>query len=386
MNLEDYLLFFAVWLGHSALWLVGLNLVYSRPFHRRTLHLAQLAVAVIVFGFPFLIAATIGFSFAPLRTNGASPEWLPLALYFALCLAMSCCAIPIATAIRLLRPVPPQLASRRQTLIDIARELGEKPVGDGKYRWLVHVPGNQCFQIEFTELTLRLPALPAAWDGLTILQLSDLHLTGTPDRRFYECAIDHAMAPGAPDILAVTGDLLDTDTHHRWLLPLFSKVKWNEAAFAILGNHDFWRHPKRIRRRLAKLGMTVLGNGWSAVEVRGEKLIAIGHEGPWFRGEPDLSQNPGDGFRLLLSHTPDNIGWARRHRVDLMLSGHNHGGQIRLPLFGSLFVPSRYSRRYDCGLFWKPPTLLYVNRGLAGKEPIRVNCRPEITRFVLRKG
>jgi predicted MPP superfamily phosphohydrolase len=91
-------------------------------------------------------------------------------------------------------------------------------------------------------------------------------------------------------------------------------------------------------------------------------------------------------FRLCLSHTPDNIRWAQRHGVDLMLSGHNHGGQIRLPLFGSLFVPSRYSRRFDCGLFWQPPTLLYVSRGLAGKEPLRYNCRPEITRLVLRKG
>jgi uncharacterized protein len=386
MNLEDYLLFFAVWVGHSALWLVALNVIYSRPFHRRTLKLAQLAVAALVFGFPLAVWATIGLDFAPLRARVVSFPWLPLQVYFALCLAMSCWVIPIATVIRLLRPIPVQLVSRLNEVMDTARELGERPTGDGKYCWLAQIPGNQCFQVEFSELTLRLPGLPPGWDGLTILQLSDLHLTGTPDRRFYERVIDRAMSDGTPDIVAITGDLIDTERHHRWLLPLLSKLDWSEAAFAILGNHDYWYRPDRIRRRLAKMGISVLGNGWTAAEVRGQRLVAIGHEGPWFPGEPDLTNCPGEGFRLLLSHTPDNIGWARRNGVQLMLSGHNHGGQIRLPVFGSLFVPSRYSRRYDCGLFWKPPTLLYVNRGLGGKEPLRFNCRPEVTRLILRNG
>jgi predicted MPP superfamily phosphohydrolase len=67
-----------------------------------------------------------------------------------------------------------------------------------------------------------------------------------------------------------------------------------------------------------------------------------------------------------------------------MLSGHNHGGQIRLPIFGSLFVPSRYSRRYDMGTFHEPPTVLHVNRGLSGKEAIRFRCRPQVSRIQLR--
>jgi predicted MPP superfamily phosphohydrolase len=67
-----------------------------------------------------------------------------------------------------------------------------------------------------------------------------------------------------------------------------------------------------------------------------------------------------------------------------MLAGHNHGGQIRLPGIGSIFVPSRYSRKYDCGIFHEPPTLLHVSRGLSGQQPLRYNCRPEVTRIVLR--
>jgi hypothetical protein len=92
------------------------------------------------------------------------------------------------------------------------------------------------------------------------------------------------------------------------------------------------------------------------------------------------------GFRLCLSHTPDNIVWARKNEIDLMLSGHVHGGQIRLPLVGSIFVPSRYGRRYDCGTFDEPPTVMHVSRGLAGQHPLRINCRPEVTWLELKKG
>ena len=123
--------------------------------------------------------------------------------------------------------------------------------------------------------------------------------------------------------------------------------------------------------------MHVPSNTWQQIEVRGEPLVVIGHEGPWLRPEPDLSACPREPFRLCLSHTPDNIRWARRAGVDLMLSGHVHGGQVRFPLFGSVLVPSRYGRRYDCGVFDEPPTLLHVSRGLSGDHPLRYLCRPE---------
>ena len=130
--------------------------------------------------------------------------------------------------------------------------------------------------------------------------------------------------------------------------------------------------------------MKVVGNTVEQIEVRGLPLLVIGNESPWFRPAPDLAKCPDGPFRLCLSHTPDNLPWARRNGIDLMLAGHNHGGQIRLPLIGSMFVPSRFGRRYDCGTFHEPPTLLHVSRGLAGMQPLRYNCRPEVTRIVLR--
>jgi uncharacterized protein len=161
-------------------------------------------------------------------------------------------------------------------------------------------------------------------------------------------------------------------------------LRWQAGGFAILGNHDAWQDPPVIRRRLRKIGFHVLGNSWEQIEVRGRPLVVIGNEYPWFKPEADLSACPEGVFRLCLSHTPDRIGWCRRHRVDLMLAGHVHGGQIRLPFIGSVFVPSRYSRRYDCGTFFEPPTLMHVSRGLAGQHPVRFNCRPEVTWIVLK--
>ena len=93
---------------------------------------------------------------------------------------------------------------------------------------------------------------------------------------------------------------------------------------------------------------------------------------------------PAADFRLLLSHSPDLFYKAQRWGVDLMLSGHNHGGQIRLPLVGPVFMPSRYSRRFDRGFFRRMGTLMYVNEGVGGKHPVRYGCPPEVSRLVLR--
>ena len=98
---------------------------------------------------------------------------------------------------------------------------------------------------------------------------------------------------------------------------------------------------------------------------------------------------PPDGrraVRILLSHSPDQIQWARARDFDLMLAGHTHGGQIQLPVIGPLIGQSRYGVRYCCGVFHVPPTLLHVSRGLSGVQNLRINCRPELTKLVLKCG
>jgi predicted MPP superfamily phosphohydrolase len=386
-----FVLFCAACTGHAALIIPNLNRLYGIPLPRRFLravrrlcYLALVAGAVLFF-FTLHFPDLLGSLTVPARLPDpaeALTGWRPA--YTWLCVVIGMTWLPGITLYRLLWLRPPQhLRTQRVERVDVARELGYKPIGHGRRRQFARLPFNQVFQVDFNECTLHLPRLPAALDGLSILHLTDLHLCGTPDRAFYRWVMDRCRE-WDPDLIALTGDVVDSIRHHRWIIPLLGRLRWKHAAFAVLGNHDHMHEHSLVRRRLKRIGFRVLGNGWETIEINGVTMTVVGHEGPWFRPAPNLAAAPAEAFRFCLSHTPDNINWARRNAIDLMLAGHNHGGQIRLPVIGSLFVPSVYSRRYDCGTFDEPPTLLHVGRGLAGKEPLRFNCRPEVTKFVLR--
>jgi uncharacterized protein len=277
-----------------------------------------------------------------------------------------------------------QIASRSQ-VFDLEKELGGFGRLPGKHGLLARLPRNELYHVEFTERTLRLPRLPSRWDGLTILHLSDLHFNGVPPRNWQEAVIRRCAA-WEPDLVAVTGDIADSLACHEWIVPVLGALRWREAAFAIMGNHDFWYDAPAIRSHLTTAGLRVLSNRCEQIDVRGEPLLVIGNEWPWLRPRPDLPASADGPFRLCLSHTPDNLPWARRRGIDLMLSGHVHGGQIRFPVFGSILVPSVYGRRYDCGVFHEPPTVLHVSRGLSGDVPVRYRCLPEVTLLTLRTG
>jgi predicted MPP superfamily phosphohydrolase len=379
-------------LGNIVLGVVSHNWWYAQPSPDyvgkavRVLHALWMAV------FPVLLWNVLGLNFlTPLTYESRSPDEVILALYSVLCVVIGLVVFPVHTIWRYRRRPPVAQVSNHTLTRDLAVELGYRPVNRSKQNllgWLksnlARLPRNEIFQVDFTEKTFCLPGLPSAWEGLTILHLSDLHLIGTPDRVFYDRVMD-ACAAWVPDLIALTGDIVDSDRHRRWIVPILARLRCNIAAFAILGNHDRHYDPPLIRRRLRRAGMRYLGNSWQQIEVRGEPLVVIGHEGPWFGPTPNLKGCPDDVFRLCLSHTPDNVRWARRNGIDLMLSGHNHGGQIRFPILGSIFVPSRYGGRYDCGTFHLPPTLLHVSRGLGEEHAVRYNCRPEVTKIILRR-
>jgi uncharacterized protein len=384
--LPPWLLYLAACVGHAYLMVVSLNVIYAWPLPHELLKVTRKLDLLLIFVAPLLFWYALDFG------NTRALDWEPgrvryvLAPYTVAVAFVGLVIAPIVEMLYLTRRTARQQVLQRGQIVDVAQALGYQPSGKVKQGKLCRLPGNQVFQVEYTEKTLLLPQLPAAWDGLNILHLTDLHLCGTPDRGFYQYVMDRSMEDGIPDLLMLTGDVVDSDWHHRWIVPVLGRLRWHIAGCAILGNHDAWRDPTLIRRRLRRVGLRVLGNGWEQINVRGTPLVVIGHEGPWFPPGPDLSNCPTEPFRLCLSHTPDNIPWAQRHRIDLVLAGHVHGGQVRLPLLGSVFVPSRFSRRYDCGTFYAPPTVMHVGRGLAGQHPLRFNCRPEVTRIILKQG
>jgi predicted MPP superfamily phosphohydrolase len=376
-------LFLAFWIGHGYLLMLILNVTYSQPYHRKFLKLLRLSFGLLLLAGPPLFGWAFGWDLAELLQQGSAGTSLLPACYAGLCLLLGLIAFPLVTIWRLIRPTSRAVLSETSRLIDVQKELGHRPVGHGKHRHLAEASWNQFFHVEFTTLNLAIPNLPAPWEGLQILHLSDAHFYGTPGQEYFEFLINECLKHGTPDLVILSGDILDDDRYLEWIEPIFGKLKWNVAAFAVLGNHDWWNDDQAVRKQLQAIGIKDIGNRWETIEVRSLPLVVAGHEGPWFRPAPDLSEAP-EGFRLLVSHSPDNIGWARHNQMNLMLSGHNHGGQIRLPVVGSLFVPSAYSRRYDMGTFQEGSTVLHVNRGLGGKEPIRFRCPPQISWLVLR--
>jgi predicted MPP superfamily phosphohydrolase len=121
------------------------------------------------------------------------------------------------------------------------------------------------------------------------------------------------------------------------------------------------------------------------ISIRAQPLLVMGNEAPWLLPIPDLHPfEAHDCFRLALIHTPDQFEWAKQQGANLVLAGHCHGGQIRFPGFGSIFVPCKTGRRYDMGLFQEGETVLHVSRGLSGSFPVRYFCGPEVAWLTLR--
>lgn len=377
-------LFVGAVVGHVCILVFSLNRIYAIPWPRPRLKKLKMLHALLAALGPVALWAVFGFHLSESWPAAWSDgRWLAVA-YVLACWLAAFVVLPVETMKRWRLPLPATLLSNHTQTIDVARELGHPPIGrTHPLRHLARLPGNEVFQVDITEKTFRLPNLPAEWDGLTILHLTDLHFKGCPDRDYFRYVMDRSCAP-RPDLVALTGDIVDSHKHHRWVVPVLGRLKWEVGAYAVLGNHDLWHDPNLTRRRLEKVGFQLLANRWQQIEVRGRPMLIIGHEGPWFGDGPDLADCPGGMFRLCLTHTPDNIAWAKQQHIDLLLAGHNHGGQIRLPGLGPIFVPSSYGRRYDAGSFHEPPTHMHVGRGLSGQEPLRYFCRPEVTRIVLR--
>ncbi len=249
--------------------------------------------------------------------------------------------------------------------------------------WVLRLPFNEAFRLKMDEWDVEVPGLPESLDGLSILHVSDLHLSHAFTARYFD-RIAEILADGPePDLVAITGDFVDDDDVAGWLVPSLSKLRGRLGQFAILGNHDY-RHPLGpILAALDEAGFDVLEAEWRKVEADGCSLAIGGTVAPWGR-EPDPRQMPEADLRILLSHAPDEVYRAASWGIDLMLAGHVHGGQVRLPVLGAILMPSRYSRRFDRGFFRRGPTLLHVSQGVAGKHPLRWHCPPEAVRLVLR--
>ncbi len=219
---------------------------------------------------------------------------------------------------------------------------------------------------------ITLPQLSASMDGFKIVQLSDFHLFPYTDLALIEKTVAKTNALN-PDLVVLTGDyVLETAASIFDLAPTLAKLNPRHGIFAILGNHDHWTDAQVVKQGLAEQGIELLHN--KGVLLNESQLYLAGVDDLW-SGEPDVEAAL-DGWRedvptLLLAHEPDFADdFLTDGRIQLQLSGHSHGGQVRLPGYGPIVLPT-HAQKYHNGLYQVGQGHVYTNRGIGMVHPGR---------------
>ena len=218
------------------------------------------------------------------------------------------------------------------------------------------------------------------WRGkpFTVAHISDLHVDSRLGVEYFYEVADRVVAPG-PDLLLITGDFVPSARQIPALAPVLSRFAPIARRYAVLGNHDFWAGPERVADAVAGTGIRVLRNESVSIELDGGRLLLSGCEDPWGRPRWRAPDRACHDLVAVMAHTADMIYRLARAGADLAFSGHYHAGQIRIPFFGPVIVPSIYGRRFDHGHFKVGPTDLYVSAGIgAANPPLRFFCHPDI--------
>ena len=257
------------------------------------------------------------------------------------------------------------------------------------------------YDLRIVHVEMRAPRLPPAFDGYTLCQISDLHMRQMGRR---ERALRRLMPTLPPvDLVALTGDLIHTSRGTTPFLDLAGSFAARDGLYAVFGNseHKNGVRPHAFAETLAAHNILPLLNRHVTL-TRGDVQIAlVGVDDP-VNDKDDLAAAlcgvPGDVFTLLLMHSPDGIAEAVTRGVDVVLSGHTHGGQIRLPFFGAPHTHTHLGRRMSDGYYAgarlrraigiRPGrTQLYVTRGLGVSGlALRFLAPPELTLITLRRG
>jgi predicted MPP superfamily phosphohydrolase len=270
--------------------------------------------------------------------------------------------------------------SRRRFLKWTTAALGATAVSAFGMDHLVNVAPNE---LTVESMTLKLPRLPRAFDGLTLAQLSDMHHGPYVSIKHIEEAVAFTNE-AKPDVVAITGDFIGIRASYmKACVRALAKLAATRL-YAVLGNHDY---------ELGYLGQSIALMQASPIKLlrnQAVRLFADGEEID-FVGVDDVShqranvaralQGLGDEvFKIALVHEPDYADTVSQYQVDLQLSGHSHGGQVKIPGLGPLILP-RYAKKYSEGLYRVGDLLrVYTTRGIGLIQPaIRFNCPPEVT-------
>ena len=260
-------------------------------------------------------------------------------------------------------------------------------------------------QVELVRVPVKIKNLPASLQGLKIGFLTDFHSSFIVSRGLIKTAGDLIMSE-RPDIIVLTGDFISGSTkflsgsigefkpqYLERCAAALSQLKAPLGIYGVLGNHDFWSGPASVAAicdTLSKrIGVTWLRNTHVELKKTGASFHLLGVDDYW---ESSCSLSAAckginrESIKILLSHNPDindDISLSKE-RIDLVLSGHTHGGQVVVPFIGQPVMPSKFGQKYREGLVRDGERQTYVSRGVGCLlAPIRLNCMPEATVLTL---
>lgn len=248
------------------------------------------------------------------------------------------------------------------------------------------------YELRLSEYTVTSAALPAELDGFRVVQISDLH-----GARFGEenSRLISAVLSQKPDLIALTGDLVTTEADLPNLEELLKGISGAAPAYFVCGNHE-WASgcADEVMALMEKYGVHCLSNQYEVLELGGGRIIVAGAEDPNGRADmpkPDqfiavLRQEYPEDFVLLLGHRNYWVQQYPKLPVQLILSGHAHGGIVRLPLVGGLLdVHHRLGAQYEAGLYKSGGYVMAVSRGLGNSIAVpRLFNPPELVTVVLK--
>lgn len=249
------------------------------------------------------------------------------------------------------------------------------------------------YALELNTYSISSQRLPKAFDGFRIAHISDLHNTEMGQEN---AELLKLLRQSEPDIIAITGDLIDSrNTNIDIALDFIKEAMKIAPCYYATGNHEarIAEYPD-FRAAMEAAGVIVLEDEKTTISIDGETITVIGVNDPIFipgyqsdkaqmlmSGVLESLRAPQeDGFTILLSHRPKLFDVYVQSDLDLVLSGHAHGGQFRLPFVGGVYVPSQgWFPEYDAGLFTENNTNMVVSRGIGNSAfPFRINNRPEV--------
>ena len=251
--------------------------------------------------------------------------------------------------------------------------------------------------LDITTIPLSLPHLDSAFHGYRIVQVSDIHIDNDWMGTARLVPILHLVNDLQADLIVITGDFVTHRGEHIFqMLAALNILSARDGVFAVLGNHDHWSGADDVRTMIQAAGIRELRNSVHTITRNGAMLHLVGLDDLWPLGGDDtpsvwdyqpllrqvIQPLPEQGPAILLVHEPDFADVAAQSkRLALQLSGHTHGGQVRLPFVGALELPP-LGMKYASGMYQIDSMQLYTNRGVGMVHPyVRFDCRPEISIF-----